>query len=712
MGEQNKFIIEDIYHRIFTNMKSGAVIYEVINNGETFIIKDINLQGEKIIEAERSKVVGRDIHEAFPNIERGRLIEALRKAYNTGDGVTISSSYYEDDRFSIWKSNYIYKLSETLIVSIFENVNDIVKLKDTLKRYFSLFENTKDIILFISEKGKIVEVNNAAVEAYGYSKEELLTKYIEQLRAEETMHLVREQMEKAAYEGYSFETVHKRKDGSTFVVDVSSIGIDISGEKIFCSILRDITEKKISEEKLKAEEERYKSLFENANDIVYTRTIYGRMTSCNKACERILGYSKSQLMKMTIYQLVHPDYHETINMPVYAVRHNNVINLEVKFITARNEELIFELSQSVLFKNGYPYEVQVIARDVTSRKEAEAAAEYLSYHDKLTGLYNRTYFEEEFVKFNNKDMLPLSLIMLDVNGLKLINDAFGHFEGDKLLKLVGNILLQCCEDNFMAARIGGDEFIIAAPCTTEDETIRLIEKIKEKCNNTNLKPVNPSISIGYTVMEKVCSNIEDIFIEAEDRMYTNKMIESKSFRSSIINSLRKTLHETTLETSNHCNRMKEKSIQFANFIGLSSVEMDKLILLAVLHDIGKIAIPNYILDKSGPLSEEEWEIVKKHSQIGYNIANSSQELGIIAEVLLYHHERWDGKGYPRGLKGEEIPLLSRIISIIDSYDVMMNERPYKKAVGKDEAIIELKNNSGTQFDPLLVNKFIEMVGIE
>jgi diguanylate cyclase (GGDEF)-like protein/PAS domain S-box-containing protein len=711
MDSKNEFNKEAIYHKVFTNMKSGAVIYETINNGETFIIKDINLQAELIIKAERSKLIEKDIHEAFPNIEKGSLVEALRRVYHSGETVTISSNYYEDDRFSIWKSNYIYKVSPTLIVSVFENIDHIVKLKDTLKRYFSLFENTKDIILFLNDNGKVIEVNNAALNAYGYSKEEMLTKYIEQLRAEETMHLVKSQMEKADGEGLNFETIHKRKDGRTFIVDVSSIGIDISGEKVFCSIVRDITEKKNAEEKLKAEENRYKNLFENANDIVYTRTIYGRMTSCNKACEKILGYSKSQILKMTIYQLVHPDYHEIINMPVYAIKHNNVINLEVKFITAKNEELILELSQSVLFKNGYPYEVQVIARDVTSRKEAEAAAEYLSYHDKLTGLYNRTYFEEEFVRFNDKEKMPLSLIMLDVNGLKLVNDAFGHFEGDKLLKLIGNILLDCCKDNFMAARIGGDEFIIAAPCTTEEETIKLIERIKEKCSDSNVKPVSLSISIGYAIMEKTSVNIEDIISKAEDRMYTNKMRESKSFRSSIISSLRKTLHESTLETSNHCSRMKDMSIKFGDFIELASIDMDKLILLALLHDIGKIAIPNYILDKAGPLTEDEWEVVKKHCQIGYNITSSSQELGIIADTLLYHHERWDGKGYPRGLAGEEIPLISRIISIIDSYDVMLNERPYKKSISKDEAILELKRNSGTQFDPLLVNKFIEMISI-
>ncbi len=467
-----------------------------------------------------------------------------------------------------------------------------------------------------------------------------------------------------------------------------------------------------SEDKLKAEEDRYKNLFENANDIVYTRTIYGRITSCNKACEKILGYSQSQLLKMTIYQLVHPDYHEIINMPVYATKHNNVINLEVKFITSKNEEIMLELSQSVLFKAGYPYEVQVIARNITSRKEAEAAAEYLSFHDKLTGLYNRTYFEDEFLKFNDENKLPLSLIMLDVNGLKLINDAFGHFEGDKLLKLIGEILLDCCSEESITARIGGDEFIIATPSTTEEETLTLIDKIKQRCIDCKVKPFSPSIAIGYAIMEKPYANIEDIIGEAEDRMYMNKMIESKSFRSSVINSLRKTLHESTPETSYHCNRMQDISIKFGNYIGLNSIDMDKLILLALLHDIGKIAIPRSVLDKPGPLTEDEWETVRKHSQIGYNIANSSQDLGIIAEALLYHHERWDGEGYPRGLRGEEVPLISRIISIIDSYDVMLNERPYKKAINKDEAIIELKRNSGTQFDPYLVNKFIEMISID
>ena len=179
--------------------------------------------------------------------------------------------------------------------------------------------------------------------------------------------------------------------------------------------------------------------------------------------------------------------------------------------------------------------------------------------------------------------------------------------------------------------------------------------------------------------------------------------------NSSISNLQKSLYERTPETSDHCNRMQQLSLAFAQRIGLSNLEIDKLSQFALLHDIGKIAIPKCILEKPGRLNEDEWEIMKSHSYIGYQIADSDPELKAISKFILSHHERWDGKGYPQGLKKQEIPLLSRIITIIDSYDAMIDNRPYKESLSKDEAIVELKSNSGTQFDPDLVIEFIKLL---
>ena len=179
--------------------------------------------------------------------------------------------------------------------------------------------------------------------------------------------------------------------------------------------------------------------------------------------------------------------------------------------------------------------------------------------------------------------------------------------------------------------------------------------------------------------------------------------------NSSISNLQKSLYERTPETSDHCNRMQQLALAFARRIGLSNSDIEKLLLFALLHDIGKIAIPKCILQKPARLDEEEWEIMSSHSYIGYQIAKSYPELKMISNLILSHHERWDGKGYPQGLKGQEIPLLSRIITIIDSYDAMLDNRPYKKSLSKAEAIEELKSNSGTQFDPDMVLEFTKLM---
>lgn len=350
-----------------------------------------------------------------------------------------------------------------------------------------------------------------------------------------------------------------------------------------------------------------------------------------------------------------------------------------------------------------------IIANVLERKEAEKAIRHLLLKDKLTGLYNRAYFEEEIKRLNTKRQFPLSIIMGDVNSLKVINDTFGHREGDKLLKKIARIIKSCCREEDIIARWGGDEFSILLPKTTEDDAEEILNRIRDVCFKTDDQKIPVSISLGTSTKKNCNYDIRMTVKEAEDWMYRRKLLERRSISSSIISSLERTLQEKSYETEEHALRLKDMALVLGQSLKLTENKLNELILLSALHDIGKIAIPDDILMKKGKLTRKEWGIVKRHPEIGFNIAASSPQLVPISDAVLSHHEWWDGSGYPRGLKGEDIPLVSRIISIVDSYDVMTHDRCYRKAISKKKAVEELKRYAGIQFDPNLINIFLQIL---
>jgi HD-GYP domain-containing protein (c-di-GMP phosphodiesterase class II) len=197
--------------------------------------------------------------------------------------------------------------------------------------------------------------------------------------------------------------------------------------------------------------------------------------------------------------------------------------------------------------------------------------------------------------------------------------------------------------------------------------------------------------------------------EASESMRTKKLMNETSKKSSQLDSLKQTLTESDYETEEHVERTRAMAVRLGRALGLSDADLGKLALLAVLHDIGKIAIPHSILSKPGRLSEEEWQVMRTHTEKGYRIASASKELQPIAEYILHHHERWDGQGYPGGLAGEDIPLLSRVITVVDSHDVMVHDRPYHNAMSQAEAEKELLRCAGSQFDPHIVAVFLQVL---
>lgn len=355
--------------------------------------------------------------------------------------------------------------------------------------------------------------------------------------------------------------------------------------------------------------------------------------------------------------------------------------------------------------------ISVFTEDVTDRIKRENDIRYLSFHDSLTGLYNRRFFEEEMKRLDNPRNYPITVVMGDVNGLKLVNDAFGHTEGDNLLKEVGTLLQEGCRGNDVVCRWGGDEFVLLLPKTSNEEAKCLMERITNKTTEaccTNV-PVNISVSYGYETKVDDSQNLNDVFLQAEQLMYINKIDMDNSVRTETIGIILNTLFEKSSEVKLHTERVSMFAEQIAIDMGLSKTKVSEIKTMGNIHDIGKIVIDLSILDKPGKLTVEEYEIIKLHPVSGARMLASSHEYNKLSPGVLHHHERIDGKGYPHGLSGEEIPLESRIISVADAYDAMRSDRLYRETLTKKEAIEELIKHSGTQFDEKIVDVFVNSV---
>jgi len=311
---------------------------------------------------------------------------------------------------------------------------------------------------------------------------------------------------------------------------------------------------------------------------------------------------------------------------------------------------------SVEKSEGRAVKLRGLMIDITGRKEREEKIRYMSFHDSLTGLYNRAFLEKEIKELDKEENLPISMVMADLNGLKLINDTYGHNKGDQVLLKTAEVFRDVLRKGDIVARYGGDEFVIILPETAEEEVQKIVRGIKENsadvlADENGKERIPITISPGYAIKNKVSEDIYSILKLAEDRMYKDKLLESRSAKSHIVKTLVSTLQEKSQETEEHARRMKKLALATGERIGLSHSEMDRLSLLATLHDIGKTVVSKKILTKPGKLTPEEWEEVKQHPAAGYRICSATEEFSHIALEVLSHHERWDGKAIP-GVSGE------------------------------------------------------------
>ena len=584
------------------------------------------------------------------------------------------------------------------------------KLEYNKNRYQSIFNSAPIGFMLEDEKGNILEVNEVMCEVSGYSKEELEgSNVLDKLVLPEYQELAQKNIKKLLQgKELEFDIKTPTKTDQIKYYHLKETDTTLpDGSKGIISMHLDITERKKLEKNLKENNVLLNSVLESIQDgiIVLNPDLTIRYTN-----PTIKKWFKKQIplsgKKCFIGFYNRED--DCDDCPVLKSLKTGKMESKIKKMPAKFEINFIEIFSYPIYNEQKDKITGIVefVRDISERLKKEKEIKFLAFRDSLTGLYNRKFFEAEIERLDTKRQLPLSIIIGDLNGLKIINDSYGQKKGDSLLIKTANLLKEVIREEDVLARYGGDEFTILLPQTSKKTAQKIVKRIKMKSRKQNNNEIPISISFGAATKKEEEQKMTKIIQMAEDEMNQNKLSESRSSKSKIVQGLLNTLNAKSSETKEHAVRMTKLAFDFGEKMGLNNYELNRLSLLATLHDIGKTTIPENVLKKPAELKDNEWELIKKHPERGSKIAAASEEFAAIADEIMSHHEKWDGSGYPDSLEKEEIPYLARIITIIDSYDVMTNDRPYSKAISKKEALLEIEGCAGSQFDPELAEKFV------
>jgi len=756
--EEKKEQLEDKYRSLFEN----APVYLATFNLKG-VITSCNKAWLKISGYTREEIVGKHFSKLkFISIKNLPEYFKMFKSLLSGKDIKpFTENYFLKDGSMLYLRVHLGRIKEkgrtvgynVMTIDITERQEVFQKLKESEDKYRNFFENMPGVYYRTDREGNLLMINPAGAKLFGYENtEEMIGKNVAQnfyFNPEERK-VYLDKLKK--YKGTLKETelIFKKKNGDPIIVSGTSHFYcnkegNITGTE---GNFIDITERKKNEQIQKV----LYNISKAANSSISLDQLYpvihkelGTIIDTTNFYIALLDQGKNKISFPYHVDEMDDDFEtqsiKDKSLTCYVINHKNSLLLNydtIQKLHKQGELLNPGAVTKDIFWFGVPLKVEdkIIGamavqsynnpnlyseKDTTllefvssqvataiERKQTEDKVKHLSFHDFLTNIYNRAYFMEELERLNFPRYYPLSIVSIDINGLKFINDTFGHSEGDKLLKHFAVILKSVSRKGDILARVGGDEFAIILPFTSFLHTHDFCERVKKACKDDNIEPtyLAPSISLGYATQDGNYRDIDSFLKESDNRMYQDKLFTAKNREKHLLDSILIILAERDPHTRNHAQRLQNLALSLGRKIRLSDFQLNNLKLLALLHDIGKIGIPDSILFKTYILTPSEWKKMKEHSNIGYRIARNFPDFSPIAREILYHHEKWDGSGYPEGLKGENIPLLSRVISIVDAYDVMQSRRPYKGAISKKEALKELNRCAGSQFDPNLVKIFV------
>jgi len=585
-------------------------------------------------------------------------------------------------------------------------------MKDTNQHELESFFNVAlDLLCIADTEGNFIRVNRAWEEILGYSTEELeQRKFLDFVHPKDLDATLNAMADLGKQEQViNFVNRYRSKDGSYRYIEWRSY----PQGKVIYAAARDITERIKAEEKMRENEARSRALVEAIPDMLFrydqkgyyldaqVKDVYMlHPTACEiHSAEGLIDCNVLDVLPASTAELILEMIQKAIKSgELQIAEYSYDCGEEVKHFEAR---LVATLDQ----------EVVSIVRDITEEKRKEEELTYLSLHDSLTGLYNRAYFESELARLEGSRYYPITIISADLDGLKLINDTLGHKEGDRFLIAGAAVLKNALRSSDILARVGGDEFALILPQTDRSAGEEIIQRIRERVQvyNRQKKGMPLSISIGMALTKGSNQSLEETYRTADSLMYKDKLTRSKAARNAIIEALLASLFKRESMQEVSSEKVQELCMKMGHRVGLDEEQMAKLMLLAQVYELGKVSIPEDVLNKPGKLTEQEWEIVRQHAEKGYRIASASPELAGIADLLLKHHENWDGSGYPLGLKESEIPVECRILALANTFCTMISPRPYAEILDEEAALREVKRCAGNQFDPDLCEIFREII---
>ena len=617
-------------------------------------------------------------------------------------------------------------------------------LRAAERDYRSIFENSLDGIFQTTPEGRYLRANPALARIYGYDAPDALMRglqdirrqlYVDPERRREFVRLMREHGAVA-----DFQAQIRRRDGSIIWIAEHARAVrDDEGHLLFYEgAVRDITARRASEEALRQAEAGYRSIFDHAVEGIYRGTPEGRLLAANPALARMLGFETTEEL-LTSFGQTSQNYVDPERQAEFArlMREgDSVVGFEYE-VFGKDGEILWlnENARAVRDEEGRLLYFEGTIQDITERKALEAERERLlaeaverADHDPLTGLLNHRAFHKRFgeeAARADREGTTLAVAVLDLDNFKFFNDAHGHTVGDDVLRRVAETLRGGCRSYDVLARFGGDEFALLMPGTGAETAAGLAARLKGRLEEAGYRPAGSPVAIPLTLSVGLAVYPEDgrerhqVLETASARLIHTKsggsddqFIEDIHFLLtdsvagfSMLDALVTAVDNKDRYTRRHSEDVMRRALQIGREMGLDGATLRTLQVAALLHDVGKIGVPDRILRKPGGLTDEEFEAVQQHPTMGAVIVGAVAGFEGTLGAIRHHHERWDGRGYPAGLAGEETPLLARIMAVADAFSAMTMDRPYRKGKCPEEAWGILAAGAGSQWDAACVAAF-------